>query len=475
MSILDAVARRWRRAGIATIAAVAAMSMTVPSAFANMNGIDVASWQCGIDMNAVPGDFAIVKTTQGTGYVNPCMTAQLEGARSSGKSIGVYHYAGGLDANAEADHFLEVSDRYIRKGIIVLDWESYQNRAWGNGSWVRTWVNRVHDRTGVWPVIYVQASAVYQIPSDVRRNCMIWKAQYASSRPTGYQSNPWNLGSHGEGMLQYTANGRLSGYDGYLDLNLFLGDQIAWNKIATGGESSGTSSGGSSGGSLSPAPTPTPSISGTTAELAQRVLRGEFGNNPQRRAALGSRYAEVQAYINQHYGSSSSPSNGRSVVVRRGDTIASIAKRTGLYPLSAWRVPSGNINRIYPGQTVTFGGSGSSASTSGTSPQASTSTTRVTVRLGDTISAIAKRTGLYPLSAWSAPSGNINRIYPGQVVTYRGSSSKKTASTSSGYRYRTVKRGDTLSGMFGSDWKRVARLNGISNYNLIYPGQVLRY
>ena len=31
---------------------------------------------------------------------------------------------------------------------------------------------------------------------------------------------------------------------------------------------------------------------------------------------------------------------------------AGIAARTGLWPVTAWSVPSGNINRIWPGQTV---------------------------------------------------------------------------------------------------------------------------
>lgn len=47
---------------------------------------------------------------------------------------------------------------------------------------------------------------------------------------------------------------------------------------------------------------------------------------------------------------------GYSVVVRSGDTISGIAARTGLWPVTAWSVPSGNINRIWPGQTVVYHG-----------------------------------------------------------------------------------------------------------------------
>jgi N-acetylmuramoyl-L-alanine amidase len=38
---------------------------------------------------------------------------------------------------------------------------------------------------------------------------------------------------------------------------------------------------------------------GTASELARRVIAGEFGNGDARRAALGSRYSEVQAEVNR--------------------------------------------------------------------------------------------------------------------------------------------------------------------------------
>ena len=45
---------------------------------------------------------------------------------------------------------------------------------------------------------------------------------------------------------------------------------------------------------------------GTVAELARRVIAGEFGNGDARRAALGSRYSEVQAEVNRILGGGSS-------------------------------------------------------------------------------------------------------------------------------------------------------------------------
>ena len=77
------------------------------------------------------------------------------------------------------------------------------------------------------------------------------------------------------------------------------------------------------------------------------------------------------------------------------------------------------------------------------------------------------------MTAWSVPSGNINRIWPGQTVTYRGNSTP-TTSTDGGTRIHVVKSGETLSGIFGaSGWQHVAQLNNLRNPNLIYPGQQL--
>ena len=51
--------------------------------------------------------------------------------------------------------------------------------------------------------------------------------------------------------------------------------------------------GAASGGTAAAAP------EGTVAELARRVIAGELGNGDARRAALGSRYLEVQAEVNR--------------------------------------------------------------------------------------------------------------------------------------------------------------------------------
>ena len=64
------------------------------------------------------------------------------------------------------------------------------------------------------------------------------------------------------------------------------------------------------GGAAIPSGGETSAPGGAVAELARRVIAGEFGNGDARRAALGSRYSEVQAEVNRILlggGSSSAP------------------------------------------------------------------------------------------------------------------------------------------------------------------------
>lgn len=352
-----------RRLMTTLAATIAAAGLAVPNALANMNVIDVSDWQPANITQVVDYDGAIVKVNQGDGYINGSWRAQADSARARGKACGLYDYAAGGNAVSEADTFFRETSAYIGSCMLVLDWEQFQNAAWGNSSWVDAWVARVHERTKVWPVIYVQRSAVWQISPWARSKCMLWVAQYATNIATGWQSDPWNAGASGEGMLQYTSHGLLPGHYGYLDLSVFFGDRSAWEKIACGERSNcGTTP-------VAPAAPSTRTETTTTDlnALASSVIRGDYGNGQERKSRLGSNYDAVMAIVNQRLAGQTvtAPTvitTTRTYVVRSGDTMSAIAARTGLMPVTAWSVPSGNLNVIYPGQTVVYRGVASAAS-----------------------------------------------------------------------------------------------------------------
>lgn len=324
-----------------------------------MNGIDVSSWQAGIDLAKVPADFVIVKATQGVTYVSPKCDAQYQSAKRAGRLLGVYHYVDGSDPVAQANYFTTHCKNYIGEALIALDWEQEQNPRWGDTNFLEQVVRAFIDRTKVRPVIYTMASAYAAVKAVAdRNNCALWIAQYGSMDPTGYQSHPWNEGSYGCAIRQYSSNGRLPGYGGALDLNLAYMDAAAWKRYANPGSK--------------PAPAPTPKPKPAPAKPAPKPA-------------------------------------AKTVTVKAGDTLSGIAAAHG----TSWQ----ELQRI---------------------------------------------NGL----------ANANLIFPGQVLTLPGGSKPAPAK-----RTYTVRSGDTLSGIaarYGTSWQTLAQKNGLSNPNLIYPGQVLK-
>lgn len=159
--------------------------------------------------------------------------------------------------------------------------------------------------------------------------------------------------------------------------------------------------------------------------------------------------------------------------VKSGDTLSAIASRYGM-TVNALVMLNGikNANLIYPGQVlrVADSGAGSTVTNKATTPITSTGTQAYTVRYGDTLSGIASRYGT-SVSALASLNGisNPNWIYPGQVLKLSGGSSTRSY---------TVRSGDTLSGIasrLGTSWTSLKAKNGIANANLIYAGQTLYY
>ncbi len=98
-------------------------------------------------------------------------------------------------------------------------------------------------------------------------------------------------------------------------------------------------------------------------------------------------------------------------------------------------------------------------------------TSTYTVRSGDTLSNIAAKFGTsYQALASLNGISNPNLIYVGQVLSINGSAN-------TGSVYYTVRVGDNLSAIasrYGTSYQSIAALNGLSNPNLIYAGQTLK-
>ena len=87
----------------------------------------------------------------------------------------------------------------------------------------------------------------------------------------------------------------MNGWGGNLDLDKFYGDKDAWNKYA------------GKGNTTRPAETPKPTVNtpgGSTLDLVVGVMQGKYGDGDNRKNALGTRYTEVQSFIDHIYSAS---------------------------------------------------------------------------------------------------------------------------------------------------------------------------
>lgn len=304
-----------------------------------LKGCDLSHWQSTFD-NFNEIDFAIIKATEGNGYVDPACDTLYQRAKRAGKLLGVYHYARpnlGNSAVAEADWFVNNIKGYLNEAILVLDWEEGDL---GNVAWAKAFLDRVKERTGIKPLIYMSASPMQTInwSSVANADYGLWVASYGAN--TGVPGNKptvkwWPFYA----LWQYTSKGRINGFTGSVDLDYFYGDAEAWRKYANA--------------SSSPKPSPTPSKK-SNEEIANEVLEGKWGNGEDRKNRLtnaGYNYQAVQDIVNAKLGINKPKEE--YYVIQKGDNLTKIAKKYGttVNQLVAWNNIK-NPNLIYAGSKI---------------------------------------------------------------------------------------------------------------------------
>lgn len=311
-----------------------------------LKGIDISKWQTGIDLSKVDCDFVIVKATEGIGYVDRKCDSFYQQAKRLGKKLGFYHFARPRnDAVREAQYFYNNTKNYFGEAIPILDWEA-ENKS--DVAWAKRWLDEVYRLSGVKPLIYMSESVAnaYNWSSVANADYGLWVAKYRDNNPD-YNYNMANAGTRPRVkwwkfycMWQWTSSGRLNGYSGNLDCNVFYGDGTTWDKYA--GKS----------GTTQPVK-PTQPVKKSNEEIANEVINGAWGNGEDRKKRLtdaGYNYTVVQAIVNKKMAA-----RNQSVyyVVKSGDTLSAIASKYGTtYQQLAKINGIANPNKIYPGQKI---------------------------------------------------------------------------------------------------------------------------
>lgn len=193
----------------------------------------------------------------------------------------------------------------------------------------------------------------------------LWIARYNST--LGMKADMW----------QYSSDGSVPGISGRVDVNYCYRDFPA--------EITGISK------PSQPASSPSAVVPiGTTLQLVVDTLSGKYGNGDTRKAKLGSRYSEVQTFINH-------------IATASASTLAAETK-AGKYGNGAVR--KAVLGKRYAEVQKVINGSGSGSSA-----------VYYTVKSGDTLSKIAAKYGTtYQKIATLNGIKNPNKIYAGQKL-----------------------------------------------------------
>ncbi|MDA5386943.1 GH25 family lysozyme [Loigolactobacillus backii] len=189
--------------------------------------IDISNYQSVDIAGSTDADAVIVKVSEGTGYVSPKANQQYQLAKSKGKLLGFYHYAAGGDPVAEANYFYSNSKNYFHEAIPALDWEKGSNAAWGNTNWCLQFINRIHELTGVWCLLYTGSDGVNQ-NAKLASIAALWFAGYPDLRSS------WNVPNfiYSTGAWKSLTGWQFTDSNGTLDRSIFYLDAAGWKKIA---------------------------------------------------------------------------------------------------------------------------------------------------------------------------------------------------------------------------------------------------
>ncbi len=194
-----------------------------------MKGIDVSAYQRSLSWKAVKEaglEFAFVKATEGTGYVNSTYERHRKAARRHRIPTGAYHFAR-PDADdgpvAEADHFLEVADPREGDLLPVLDFEHPGLSPRQMALWARRWLRRVERRIGEPPILYTYPSFWQSVVGNASgfTRYPLWLASYGPDDGKVHAVRAVG-GWTSIAVHQYTSKGRIDGYSGPLDLNRLM-------------------------------------------------------------------------------------------------------------------------------------------------------------------------------------------------------------------------------------------------------------
>lgn len=183
-----------------------------------------------LDRVDYPVSFVYIKSTEGTTIENRYYDDDYASAHQKGIPTGAYHFfSTKTPADEQAAHFL--SNTHFRRGDMppMLDIEPSPEQIEQMGGplvlfdAMRTWLNAVERATSTRPIIYINQNFVntyLDLAPDIKAGYTLWIARYGEYKPDIHLA-----------LWQLSADGRVQGITGDVDLNVFNGYQGHWEEF----------------------------------------------------------------------------------------------------------------------------------------------------------------------------------------------------------------------------------------------------
>ena len=201
-----------------------------------VQGVDVSAYQGKIDWSVLADNniqFAFIKATEGSDYVDENFSQNLSGALKTPLKIGAYHFFNFDESGlSQAQNFINTVPKNESMLPPVVDIEFYPpyNRFLPPSSdsivnELRVFLNTLETHYGKRPIIYTSKYPYSVYIEGQFEDYKLWIANY-DEHPVLSDGREWTF-------WQYSEHGILPGYSGaveYIDLNVYRGSWSDFKK-----------------------------------------------------------------------------------------------------------------------------------------------------------------------------------------------------------------------------------------------------
>ncbi|XP_077261936.1 lysozyme M1-like [Temnothorax americanus] len=165
--------------------------------------VDLSHWNQCVDFKLAKEDGIIGilhKATQGLKYVDTIYAERRKAAEEENLMWGAYHFGVGEDGKDQAEHFLKTVGN-VSQVTLVLDIEENPNGKNITPKQAEEFVNRVHEATGRFPLIYGSPYFLKDFATPILTKCLLWVVKWdvRPMLPKGWKK--WVLWQYTNGQL----------------------------------------------------------------------------------------------------------------------------------------------------------------------------------------------------------------------------------------------------------------------------------